>query len=324
MREHAWGGYTDRPGPVVVHEAELVGESVELCRRDRDRGVLCAVVEHGLVDRIGNALATRQWHEEEVVHAAAGDLLVNDRAFDTALVLLCVQDLSVDSLVDDYEGQLHLQLFLREGVLDRAYFLCQYGLELPLTDAVALKHNALWLEAVQLPEALRAAQHTVRDLRAQFLLEVLCLDVARLLAEILVETGGETQDTFACAMPHVDAAHHGGYGRALGLDERPRRSVVELGDHLCEQLTDDAGHALATGECLGKHDLCRDREFRDREPLCEFVEVEVVLLLAARRHDQQHEVDVAQVAHVLQPLLCVARAFLHDWLVHGQVGALAS
>ena len=56
-------------------------------------------------------------------------------------------------------------------------------------------------------------------------------------------------------------------------------------------------------------------EIGNDEALCEFAEVRVVLLAAARWKDEHEKFGVVEVVHVLEPLLCVARALLHHGLV---------
>ena len=124
-------------------------------------------------------------------------------------------------------------------------------------------------------------------------------------------------------MPDVDAADHGRDVDAVGRDEAPGGAVVEFADDLGEDLGHDRGDALGVGQCLVQDALRRDAELGDGEALGEFVEVEVVLLAAACGEDEEQEVGVAEVAHVLEPLLCVARALLHHGLVHVDGGALA-
>ena len=124
-------------------------------------------------------------------------------------------------------------------------------------------------------------------------------------------------------MPDVDAADHCGDVDAVGRDETPGGAVVEFADDLGEDLGHDRGDALGVGECLVQDALRRDAELGDGEALSEFVEVEVVLLAAARGEDEEQEVGVAKVAHVFEPLLRVAWALLHHGLVDVDRGALA-
>ena len=90
-----------------------------------------------------------------------------------------------------------------------------------------------------------------------------------------------------------------------------------------EEIADDGGGALAGGECFVQDALRGDAELVDGEALGEFVEVHVVLLAAARGEDEEEEVGVVEVAHVLEPLLGVLRALLHHGLVDVDGGALA-
>ena len=64
-------------------------------------------------------------------------------------------------------------------------------------------------------------------------------------------------------------------------------------------------------------------EFCNREALGEFAKVQVVLLVAARGQDKEEEVGIAEVVHMLEPLVRVARALLQDGLFDGQACALA-
>lgn len=324
MCKHTGCGCTHRSGPVVLHEAELVRECVEFVRSDRHVGTLRSVVQHGLVDRIREALAAGQGHDEVVVHAPPGDQLVDDTALVAALVFGGVQQFGVDPLVDDHVGDLHIEMALGQGVLHCPDFLSQHGLELALAHPVTLDDEPPRLEAVELLEAFEHARHAAGDLRTQFFLHVLHLDFARLLAEVLVETCSEAHDAASVAVPHVHSTHHRRDVGALWLQESPGRAVVEFGDHLRQELADDAGRALATGQRTGEHDLRGDGQLTDRQPLGQFVEVQVVFLAATSRHDEQDEVCVLKVAHVLQPLLCVAPHFQHDGFVHLHLGALAS
>ena len=322
VREHDGRGRADRAGPVVVHEAELVGEREERVRADFDVGALRAVVQDRVVDGVGEALARGEGDDVEVVHAGARDEVVDDGALCAAFVLLRAEDLGVDALVDDDVDEARADGVLGEHVLDGADLLVERSLELALADAVALDDDARGPDVVERAEALRAALDAARDLRAHLLLHLLRLDVAGVLAEVLVERGGEAHDALAVAVPDVHAAHHGGRVGTLGLHEAPGRAVVEFGDDLREDLADDAGDALAC-ERLGEYDLGGHGEFGDGEPLGELVEVEVVFLAAACGDDEQEEVCGAQVAHGLEPGLGVAGQFVHERLADVEVRALA-
>ena len=143
MCEHARRGCAHGSGPVVVHEAELVGEAVERGGADAAARVLLrAVVEHGVVHGIGESVAAVERDDVEVVEVAACDKRVENGGFLAAVILARVEDLGVDSLVDDDVGELGVDSFLGERVEDGGDFLVEDGLELPLADAVALDEDA--------------------------------------------------------------------------------------------------------------------------------------------------------------------------------------
>ena len=66
--EHTGRRRADGSSPVVVHEAELVGKAVERGGPDAAARIfLRAVVEYGVVDRVGEAVAAEERDELEVV-----------------------------------------------------------------------------------------------------------------------------------------------------------------------------------------------------------------------------------------------------------------
>lgn len=172
MCEHARRGCAHGSGPVVIHEAELVGEAVERGRADAAARVLLrAVVEHGVVHGIGESVAAVERDDVEVVEVAACDERVDDGAFLAAVVLARVEDLGVDSFVDDDVGELGVDSFLGERVEDGGDFLVEDGLELPLADAVALDEDARGLGLVECVEGLAGGEHASCDLGREFFLE---------------------------------------------------------------------------------------------------------------------------------------------------------
>ena len=172
MREHARSGCAHGSGPVVLHEAELVGEAVERGGADAAARVLLrAVVEYGVVDGVRESVAAVERDDVEVVEVAACDERVDDGAFLAAVVLARVEDLSVDSFVDDDVGELGVDPFLGERVEDGGDFLVEDGLELPLADAVALDEDARGLGLVECVEGLAGGEHASCDLGREFFLE---------------------------------------------------------------------------------------------------------------------------------------------------------
>jgi hypothetical protein len=278
VRKHTGCRTPDRACPIVVHEAEFVSESVEFVRLDGDIRILRAVVQHRVLNWVCETLATGQRHHEEVVHAAPGDELVDHGAFGTPFVFERVQDFGINSFVYDNLGDFDVQFLFGQGVHDSAHLLSQHGLKLSFAHPVPLDYDALRLDGVEQLEALGTADDTVCDFRTEFLLQVLCFDIAGVLAEILVQTGGEAHDALACAVLNVNAANHGRHRRALGLVESPRSTVVKFGNHLGEQFADNARDALAARERTGEHHLRGDGKFADGESLGEFVQVHVILL----------------------------------------------
>ena len=324
MREHAGRGRADWAGPVVVHETEFVGEAVERGGSDAAARVfLRAVVEDCVVDGVGEAVAAEERDELEVVEVAARDERVDDGAFAAAVVLARVEDLGVDTFVDDDVGELGVDALLGQRVEDGGDLLVEDGLELALADAVALDEDARGLGLVEGVERLAAGQDAGGDLGGELFLEGLLARFGRVLAVAGVEARGEAEQAFAGVVPDVDAADHGRDVDAVGLHEPPGRAVVEFAHDLREEFADDGGDALAGGECFVQDALRGDAELGDGEALGEFVEVHVVLLAAARGEDEEEEVGVAEVAHVLEPLLGVLRALLHHGLVDVDGGALA-
>ena len=165
MCEHARCGRAHGSGPVVVHEAELVGETVERGGADAAARVrLRAVVEDGVVDGIGEAVAAVERDDVEVVEVAARDERVDDGAFLAAVVLARVEDLGVDAFVDDDLGELGVDAFLGERVEDGGDLLVEDGLELALADAVALDEDAHGLGLVEGVEGLAGCEHAGGDL----------------------------------------------------------------------------------------------------------------------------------------------------------------
>ena len=222
MREHAGRGRADGAGPVVVHEAELLGQAVE--RRGPDaaaRVFLRAVVEDGVVDGVGEPVAAEERDEVEVVEVAAGDERVHDGAFGAAVVLARVEDLGVDALVDDHVGELGVDACFGERVEDGGDLLVEDGRELALADAVALDEDAGGLGLVERVEGLAAREDAGGDLGGELLLERLLARLGGLLAVAGVEARGEAEQALASAVPDVDAADHGGHLDAVGLVRPP-------------------------------------------------------------------------------------------------------
>ena len=119
MREHAGRGRADGPGQVLLHETEFVGEAVERGGPEgAARVLLRAVVEHGVMDGVGEPVAAEERQEVEVVEVAARDERVDDGALGAAVVLARVEHLSVDALVDDDIGKLGVDALFGERIED--------------------------------------------------------------------------------------------------------------------------------------------------------------------------------------------------------------
>jgi hypothetical protein len=113
----------------------------------------------------------------------------------------------------------------------------------------------------------------------------------------------------------VDTTDHGENVDIVGLHQPPGRDVVDHTHDLRHDFADDRGDAFGVGECLVQDALPRNTEFGNYEALSEFAEVRVILLAAARWEDKHEKFGIVVVAHVLELLLCVARALLHHGLV---------
>ena len=165
MHKHAKRGRADEPGPVLLHETEFVGEAVERGGPDgAARVLLRAVVEHGIMDGVGEPVAAEERHEQEVVEVAARDERVDDSDLGAAVVLAGIEHLGVDALVDYDIGMLGADALFGERVEDGGDLLAEDGGEITLADAVVLDEDARGLDLVERFEGLAAGEHAGREL----------------------------------------------------------------------------------------------------------------------------------------------------------------